>query len=42
VLGDDIREKAKEKFDQEIKTYEMNNPNLPPTCDMQKRKPKGH
>ena len=42
LFGDDIREKAKEKFDQEIKTYEMNNPNLPPTCDMQKRKPKGH
>jgi len=42
LFGDDIREKAKEKFDQEIKTYETKNPNLPPACDMQKRKPKGH
>lgn len=40
LFGDDIREKAKEKFDQEIKNYETKNPNLPPTCDMQKRKPK--
>ena len=38
LFGDDIREKAKEKFDQEIKTYETKNPNLPPTCDVQKRK----
>ena len=42
LFGDDIREKAKEKFDQEIKTYETKNPNLPPTCDLQKRKPKGN
>ena len=37
LFGDDIREKAKEKFDQEIQNYETKNPNLPPTCDMQKR-----
>lgn len=42
LFGDDIREKAKEKFDQEIKTYETKNPNLPPTCDVQKRKLRGH
>jgi hypothetical protein len=42
LFGDDIREKAKEKFDQEIKTYETKNPNLPPTCDVQKRKPTSH
>ena len=36
LFGDDVREKAKEKFDQEIKNYEMKNPNLPPTCDVQK------
>jgi len=42
LFGDDVREKAKEKFDQEIKNYETKNPNLPPTCDVQKRKPKGH
>jgi hypothetical protein len=37
LFGDDVREKAKEKFDQEIKNYETKNPNLPPTCDVQKR-----
>ena len=42
LFGDDVREKAKEKFDQEIKNYETKNPNLPPTCDVQKRKTKGH
>jgi hypothetical protein len=41
LFGDDAREKAKEKFDQEIKNYETKNPNLPPTCDMKKRKPRG-
>jgi hypothetical protein len=39
LFGDDVREKAKEKFDQEIKNYETKNPNLAPTCDAQKRKP---
>lgn len=38
LFGDDLREKAKEKFDQEIKNYETKNPNLPPACDVQKRK----
>lgn len=42
LFGDDGREKAKEKFDQEIKNYETKNPNLPPTCDVQRRKAKGH
>ena len=42
LFGDDVREKAKDKFDQEIKNYETKNPNLPPTCDVQKRKAKGH
>ena len=42
LFGDDVREKAKDKFDQEIKNYETKNPNLPPTCDAQKRKVKGH
>jgi len=40
LFGDDDREKAKGKFDQEIKTYETANPNLPPTCDAQKGKRK--
>lgn len=39
LFGDDLRDRAKEKFDQEIKNYETKNPNLPPTCDLQKRKP---
>ena len=42
LFGDDLREKAKDKFDQEIKTYETKNPNLPPTCDVQMRRAKGH
>jgi|ERR1700752_1101610 len=41
LFGDDAREKAKDKFDQEIKNYETKNPNLPPTCDVQTRKAKG-
>jgi hypothetical protein len=39
LFGDDERQQAKAKFEQEIKTYETKNPNLPPTCDVQK---KGH
>jgi hypothetical protein len=42
LFGDDLRDRAKQKFDQEIKNYETKNPNLPPTCDMKKNKPKGH
>jgi hypothetical protein len=38
LFGDDEREKAKAKFAQEIKNYETQNPNLPPTCDAQKVK----
>jgi hypothetical protein len=38
LFGDDELEKAKVKFEQEIKDYETKNPNLPPTCDVQKRK----
>ena len=36
LFGDDERQQAKAKFEQEIKTYEAMNPNLPPTCDAQK------
>ncbi|HKG46286.1 MAG TPA: hypothetical protein VKB02_06145 [Pyrinomonadaceae bacterium] len=36
LFGDDEREKAKLKFEQEIKNYETTNPNLPPTCDVQR------
>ena len=42
LFGDDIREKAKVKFEQEIKDYEVKNPNLPPTCDVQKTKRKAN
>ena len=41
LFGDDERPKAKDRFEQEIKTYETKNPNLPPTCDARKSKP-GH
>jgi hypothetical protein len=37
LLGHDLRPKAKDKFQQEIKTFETKNPNLPPTCDAQKK-----
>jgi hypothetical protein len=37
LFGDDAREKAKVRFEEEIKTYETKNPNLPPTCDVQKK-----
>ena len=37
LFGDDLRPKAKDKFEQEIKTYETKNPNLPPTCDVQRK-----
>ena len=36
LFGDDERDKAKLKFEQEIKDYETKNPNLPPTCDVKK------
>lgn len=39
LFGDDERQQAAVKFEQEIKTYETKNPNLTPTCDAQK---KGH
>jgi len=39
LFGHDERQQAKAKFEQEIKNYETKNPNLPPTCDAQK---KGH
>jgi len=38
LFGDDERQKAKLKFEQEIKDYETKNPNLPPTCDVQRMK----
>src|SRR3954453_16597200 len=37
LFGDDERDKAKLKFEQEIKDYETKNPNLPPTCDVRKK-----
>lgn len=42
LVGDDERPQAKAKFDEEIKTYESKHQNLPPTCDAQKLKVKGH
>lgn len=42
LFGADERPQAKVKFEQEIKSYETTNPNLPPTCDVQKARAKGH
>ncbi|HEY0763416.1 MAG TPA: hypothetical protein VGD61_13685 [Pyrinomonadaceae bacterium] len=42
LFGDDLRDRAKEKFSQEIKSYETKNPNLPPPCDVRESKTKGH
>jgi hypothetical protein len=39
LFGDDERQKAKTVFEQDIKSYETKNPNLPPTCDV-RQKPK--
>ena len=36
LFGDDERQKAKAIFEQEIKTYEAKNPNLPPACGVKK------
>lgn len=38
LFGDDERQKAKAVFEKDIKNYEVKNPNLPPTCDVQQRK----
>ncbi len=42
LFGHDEREQAKVKFQEEINNYEAKNPNLPPTCDVQRAKAKGH
>jgi len=42
LFGHDERPQAKVKFQEEINSYEARNPNLPPTCDVQKEKAKGH
>jgi hypothetical protein len=34
LFGDDERRRAKTVFEQDIKTYETKNPNLPPACDV--------
>src|ERR1051326_1740205 len=39
LFGDDIRQQAKTVFEQDIKTYESKNPNLPPTCDARQSRP---
>lgn len=38
LFGDDLRQQARAKFEAEIKNYEAKNPNLPPTCDAQKKR----
>lgn len=37
LFGDDIRKQAQTVFENDIKNYENKNPNLPPTCDAQKK-----
>ena len=38
LFGDDERQRAKTVFDEDIKNYETKNPDLPPACDVQKRR----
>jgi len=38
LFGDDERQRAKTVFEQDIQTYETKNPNLPATCDVQRRR----
>jgi hypothetical protein len=38
LFGDDVRQQAKTVFEQDIKSYETKNPNLPPTCDAKDQK----
>jgi len=35
-VGDDQADEAKVVFDEEVRKYEANKPNLPPTCDVQR------
>jgi hypothetical protein len=42
LFGHDERPQAKLKFAEEITSYEEKNPNLPPTCDVQRTKAKGY
>jgi hypothetical protein len=37
-VGDDQPDEAKVVFDEEVREYEANHPNLPPTCDVQRHK----
>ena len=38
LFGDDLRDRAKTVFEQDIRTYETKNPNLPPACDAKNAK----
>ena len=42
LFGHDERQQAKAKFEEEISSYEAKNPNLPPACDVQKARARGH
>jgi len=42
LFGDDFRDRAKTVFEQDIKNYESKNPNLPPTCDVQRSRRAAH
>lgn len=36
LFGDDFRDRAKTVFEQDMKNYEAKNPDLPPSCDVQR------
>ena len=42
LFGDDVRDRARTLFEQDIKNYETRNPNLPPTCDVQRSRRAAH
>jgi hypothetical protein len=42
LFGNDFRDRAKTVFEQDIKNYETKNPNLPPTCDVQRPRRAAH
>jgi hypothetical protein len=42
LFGHDERPQAKAKFEAEINNYEAKHPHLPPACDVQKARAKGH
>ncbi|HJT66659.1 MAG TPA: hypothetical protein VJ749_09400 [Pyrinomonadaceae bacterium] len=42
LFGDDVRDRARTVFEQDIKNYETKHPNLPPTCDVKRSRRAAH